>query len=87
MLLQENFGKTVRNARKKAGKSQYELARAVDVSIRHICNIEHGKTDPQLSTVCRLAVYLDLDLNALKQCVKSDNDILWKDGAALEDTV
>lgn len=85
MLLQENFGKKVRNARKKSDQSQYELARAVDVSMRHIYNIEHGKTDPQLSTVCRLAVCLDLDLNELKQYVKSDNDILWKDGAVLEE--
>ena len=85
MSLQDEFGKTVRKARADAGKSQYELARMVDVSMRHIYNIEHGKADPQLSTVCRLAVCLQWDLNALKPYVKSDNGIFWKDGAVLEE--
>ena len=32
MSLQDEFGKTVHKARADAGKSQYELARMVDVS-------------------------------------------------------
>ncbi|MGN0519336.1 MAG: helix-turn-helix domain-containing protein [Candidatus Fimenecus sp.] len=87
MSLKAEFGKAVRNIREKTGKSQYELARMVDVSLRHIYNIEHGRTDPQLSTVCRLAVCLDIDLNAFKQYVTSDDGIFWKDGATLEDVL
>ncbi|MGN0571032.1 MAG: helix-turn-helix transcriptional regulator [Candidatus Fimenecus sp.] len=87
MLLKAEFGNTVRQAREKEGKSQYELARMVDVSLRHIYNIEHGRTDPQLSTVYRLAVCLDIDLNELKKYVKSDHGICWKDGATLEDAL
>ena len=85
MSLQDEFGKTVRKARVGVGKSQYELARMVDVSMRHIYNIEHGKADPQLSTVCRLAVCLQLDLNALKLYVKSDNGIFFYFCAVLEE--
>lgn len=85
MLLKAEFGKEVQKKRLQANISQYALSRMVDVSLRHIYNIEHGKTEPQLSTVYRLAVCLDIDLNVFKAYVKSDDGIYWKDGATLTD--
>ncbi len=53
-----DFGKRVREARRKAGYTQSELAERVDVSINHISAIERGIYETRIDTLKRLATVL-----------------------------
>lgn len=80
MKLKTKFGDLVYYQRKALGLSQEELAELVDISARHVHNIEVGKSNPGLSLVLRLAVCLHIDLNELKQYVECDErGIYWQD--------
>lgn len=80
MTLKMKFGDVVYCHRKALGLSQEALAEKVDISARHVHNIEVGKSNPGLSLVLRLAVCLNIDLNELKQYVECDErGIYWQD--------
>lgn len=80
MTLKMKFGDLVYCHRKALGISQEELAERVDISARHVNNIEMGKSSPGLSLALRIAVCLNIDLNELKQYVKCDErGIYWRD--------
>lgn len=58
---------TLRDARKRAGLTQVELAAAANLDQTYISKLELGKiTDPSFTTVVRLAKPLGLDPQALK---------------------
>lgn len=61
------FGSRVREARKRAGLSQAELANAVDLERTAITQIESGRALPSLPRLIALC-------NALKV---TPNDLLW----------
>ena len=48
-------GDRIREARKKAGLSQMELAEKVDISLTHMGNIENGKKDFTVEILIRIA--------------------------------
>lgn len=60
------FGNEVQAKRREKAMTQDELTEACDLSTRHLSAIEHGKTNPKLETIAKLAKTLDLDLNILK---------------------
>lgn len=85
LKLLADLGLLIRTKRLAKGWTQAKLAKMIDVDLRHIYNIERGLVDPKLSTVLRLAVHLDIDLNELKEYIKIDRTISWKDNATLEE--
>ena len=58
------FGVRLRELRMKQGWSMYRLAKVADVSKQTVADIESGKTDPTLDTVCKLANALGVPLGA-----------------------
>ncbi len=70
----KKFGSLVRTKRKALHYSQEDLAEKVDISWRHVPDIEAGKRDLRLSLVLRLADCLDIDLNGLKKYIKCDEN-------------
>lgn len=60
-----NFGKNLRQIRKSLKLTQMELANLMNVSQRSISHYEHGDTEPELITLCRLATALDVPIDAL----------------------
>jgi len=57
----KHLGKNVANARMRIKMTQKDLALAVGVSIRHIQEIEYGRTDIKLSILEKIAVKLGLE--------------------------
>lgn len=60
------IGMVVRDARKRAGLTQHELAQILGVRAPSISRIECGARRPRHATLVRLANILDIDLNDLK---------------------
>lgn len=59
------LGPNLRTARIKLGLTQEQLAHRSGVQAGEISRIEHGKRDPQVSTVERLAKALEITLGQL----------------------
>ena len=57
----------IKTAREKAGLTQYELAVEVGVSRGYYADVEKGRYTPSLKLLSRLAKFLDIDLNFLKE--------------------
>lgn len=55
----------VREARRRAGVNQWQLAEAAGVSNETISRIERGRFSPALPTLCRIAKALDVSLDHL----------------------
>lgn len=55
------FGRLLADARRRRGLSQLQLALAADVSSRHLCFLELGRSRPSAAMVRRLAATLELD--------------------------
>jgi transcriptional regulator with XRE-family HTH domain len=49
------FGKNLKKIRTEKGISQGDIAKELGVSRGYISNIEHGKMNPTLATIARLA--------------------------------
>lgn len=60
--LQSHFGKTVREARQKAGLTQAGLADLAGLTQHYIARIEAGQINPTLATMVAVARVLHLDL-------------------------
>lgn len=60
----KEFGQAIRDRRKKLGYTQRDLAKACDVGIMFVSQLEGGKPTAQLEKAIRVAnrVGLDLDL-------------------------
>jgi transcriptional regulator with XRE-family HTH domain len=59
--LQAHFGKTVREARQKAGLTQAALADLTGLTQQYIARIEAGQINPTLATMATIARVLHLD--------------------------
>jgi transcriptional regulator with XRE-family HTH domain len=55
-----SLGKNLRAARKKLDLTQQEVAERSGVQAGEISRIEHGKRDPQISTVEKLAAAVEV---------------------------
>lgn len=49
------FGKALVRIRQHLGITHYQLAKRTGRAVRHICRIEHGKSEPRLSALIMLA--------------------------------
>lgn len=63
------LGIEIRNARKKKGITQQELAKSIKISRNYISDIENERYLPSVKTLIKIANEVDLDLNFLKQNV------------------
>lgn len=54
------FGETVRVLRSSKGYSQEEFAARASVHRTYIGGIERGERNPTLSTICKIAIALDV---------------------------
>lgn len=55
------FGKVLVRTRQRLGITQYQLANT-GRSVQHLSQIEHGKSEPRISTVIMLAKALGVDV-------------------------
>ncbi|ACB86485.1 helix-turn-helix transcriptional regulator [Natranaerobius thermophilus] len=51
--------------RQKKGITQEQLAREVDVSLNTIKNVEHGKTNPRVTTAIRISQVIGISVEEL----------------------
>ncbi len=65
------FGRNLARERQRQCKSMRALARAANTHGSEISRLEHGKRDPRLSTIVRLARALEVPLGALIEGVDS----------------
>ncbi len=59
------IGERIRDCRKKAGLSQKELGKKLNVSQQHIAQYESEKRMPKLETLQKIASALEVDINRL----------------------
>lgn len=57
------IGKIIRNARKKAGLTQGELAEKIDMCEKNLGNIENGKQYPQVDNFLRIIEVLNISID------------------------
>lgn len=57
-----SFGKVLVRTRQRLGITQYQLAKRTGRSVQHLSQIEHGKSEPRISTVIMLAKALGVDV-------------------------
>ena len=60
-----NLGKRIQDLRRRRGLTTGELAARVQVTSGFISQLEHGKTDPSLQTLQRVAAALQVPLSYL----------------------
>jgi predicted transcriptional regulator len=63
--LQTHFGKTVREARQKAGLTQTRLTELAGLTQQYIARIEAGQINPTLATMAAVARVLHLNVGDL----------------------
>ena len=61
-------GKAIAEARKKAGMTQVELAKAIGVTQSQIANWESGWRNPKLEALMKIAKALGIDVTSLMDC-------------------
>lgn len=59
------FGRIVREAREDKQMSQQALAEQLETSPQHLSNIERARKRPGIGLILKIAVFFNLDLNAL----------------------
>ncbi len=65
MSVKEIFGKNIHEYRKQNGLSQEELAEQIDISIKHMSNLETGKVFASAELIEKIAQALDVSVSAL----------------------
>lgn len=75
-LDKEIIGKKIRQIRTEKGFSQEELSEKIDISPRHMCTIENGKSVPSLETFVNIARVLDIDINNFFNLTPGDHNTL-----------
>ena len=63
--ISKRLGENLKKIRMKKGLSQGAIARLLEVDKGYISNIEHGKKNPTLATIDRLANALCVPVKAL----------------------
>ncbi len=61
MNWQQELGRQIRDARKRAGHTQEELAAHLSVSREQLSNYENGKSAPPVNVVAEIAAALDTE--------------------------
>ncbi|TDG00899.1 helix-turn-helix domain-containing protein [Paenibacillus piri] len=61
---------TLKEAREKRGISQEKISRAVNISLKHYQNIEHGITAPTVNIALHICEVLEVDPRVINE---------WKD--------
>jgi transcriptional regulator with XRE-family HTH domain len=61
MAWQQELGRQIREARKRAGRTQVELAVHLSVSREQLSNYENGKSAPPVNVVAEIAAALDTE--------------------------
>ena len=59
------LGDIVKKRRKEMDLSQSDLAENAHISVRTVCDIETYKGNPQFDTLCALASYMDISIDAI----------------------
>lgn len=69
------IGQVIRNARKRAGLTQNQLAESIGMSEKNLGNIENGKQFPQVNNFLHLIEFLDIPLSdfGVNKIVQDDN--------------
>lgn len=75
-LDKEIIGKKIRQIRIERGFSQEELSEKIDISPRHMCTIENGKSFPSIETFVKISEILDIDINDFFNLTPENNDVL-----------
>lgn len=57
------IGQVIRNARKRAGLTQNQLAEAIGMSEKNLGNIENGRQFPQVNNFLHLIAFLNIPLS------------------------
>lgn len=75
------IGQVIKEARKKAGLTQNQLAEAIGMSEKNLGNIENGKQFPQVNNFLHLIEFLDIplaDFGVIKnsQADKDKNELI-----------
>ena len=73
------IGKRIEELRKMKNMTQAQLGDLADISREQISRYEHGKNDPDFSTVVRLANALDVSVNSLLSGPEADKIITEED--------
>lgn len=72
----ELIGKKIRQMRIERGLSQEALSEKIDISPRHMCTIENGKSIPSIETFVKIANVLEIDINNFFNITPKKTDIL-----------
>lgn len=68
------IGQIIKEARKKAGLTQNQLAEAIGMSEKNLGNIENGKQFPQVNNFLHLIEFLDIPLTNFGVIKNSQTD-------------
>lgn len=69
MTFETAFAKAILKARKEQGYTQSEVAEAVSVTVRWYQKLESGRRLPGTLTALRLILFLQLDVEELREAV------------------
>lgn len=72
----ETIGKKIRQIRLEHDLSQEELSEKIEISPRHMCTIENGKSFPSIETFIKIAKVLDIDINQFFNLSINNTDYL-----------
>jgi putative transcriptional regulator len=70
LSLQAQLGKRIVYLRLKKGWSQFELSLEANINKNYISDLEHGRRNPTLKILVRLAHVFDMDLSELLKGIK-----------------
>lgn len=74
MVAKKELGKLIKSTRKKLGVTQKQLSEIVGLSRNYVSDIENGRYTPSVETMSKIAIYLNIDLNELKNFALSDGN-------------
>jgi transcriptional regulator with XRE-family HTH domain len=66
LLDKKTLGALIKKKRKEIDMTQDQLSSATKLSRNYISDIENGRYMPSLSSLTKIAICLDIDLNVLK---------------------
>ena len=70
LSLQAQLGKRIVYLRLKKGWSQFELSLEANINKNYISDLEHGRRNPTLNILVRLARVFHMDLSELLKGIK-----------------
>lgn len=65
MIAKKLLGDMVKEERQRRNLSQNALAEQAKISLRTVCDIENYKGNPQFDTLCALATFLNISIDAI----------------------